>query len=126
MWGNHYSSRLISLWIIIVLKWALFTKAHCTVDCTICGDIVCCSSRHKHLAQRQPIPSHKTSKAAGGRGCAPLQRHVVLEQTRAPPGAWATLPLSEADQSATWRFGGSMRQVDLSATCCSGHGKRPD
>jgi hypothetical protein len=48
------------------------------MDYTICGGIVCCSPRNRHLAQGQSIPSHKSSKAAGGRGCTLGCRHLAL------------------------------------------------
>ena len=68
----------------------MFTKTHCTVNCINCGGIVGCNTKHIRLTQGQSIPSHKSSKAAGGRGS---HTQVGLEASTPTPRLGRTRPL---------------------------------
>jgi hypothetical protein len=73
------------------------------VNCTIYGGIVCCSSKHKHLAQGQSIPNHKSSKATGGRGCVSGCEHLALELSCPGTGAIPASCLPNQASGVCWQ-----------------------
>ena len=71
----HQINYMVFFMVIIIILYrklnhmgkVLFIKTYCIVDCTFSGGMVCCSPRHRSLAQGQSFPAIKNSKAAGGR-----------------------------------------------------------